>query len=95
MVAIFGFLYFSFLTLRVCFTNSQHWNEQSFLVACKQMHSVPVWALPQHAHLVTGCVLFLIWLSASNHAAGPKDTPIELVLEKTYDDKAGIGMPDL
>ncbi|XP_062198245.1 uncharacterized protein LOC133900962 [Phragmites australis] len=26
---------------------------------------------------------------------GPKDTPIELVLEKTYDDKAGIGMPDL
>ncbi|XP_066357796.1 uncharacterized protein [Miscanthus floridulus] len=28
-------------------------------------------------------------------SAGPKDTPIELVLEKTYDDKAGIGMPDL
>jgi len=26
---------------------------------------------------------------------GPKDTPIELVLEKTYDEKAGIGMPDL
>ncbi|KAF0890109.1 hypothetical protein E2562_037677 [Oryza meyeriana var. granulata] len=26
---------------------------------------------------------------------GPKDTPIELVLEKTYDAKAGIGMPDL
>ncbi|KAJ1274106.1 hypothetical protein BS78_05G037200 [Paspalum vaginatum] len=28
-------------------------------------------------------------------SAGPKDTPIELVLEKTYDEKAGIGMPDL
>ncbi|OAY65851.1 uncharacterized protein LOC109720701 [Ananas comosus] len=26
---------------------------------------------------------------------GPKDTPMELVLEKTYDAKAGIGMPDL
>ncbi|KAG6492779.1 hypothetical protein ZIOFF_047744 [Zingiber officinale] len=26
---------------------------------------------------------------------GPKDTPVELVLEKTYDAKAGIGMPDL
>ncbi|KAM3312206.1 hypothetical protein ACQJBY_032281 [Aegilops geniculata] len=26
---------------------------------------------------------------------GPKDTPIEHVLEKTYDAKAGIGMPDL
>ncbi|XP_042400946.1 50S ribosomal protein L24-like [Zingiber officinale] len=25
---------------------------------------------------------------------GPKDTPVELVLEKTYDAKAGIGMPD-
>jgi large subunit ribosomal protein L24 len=29
------------------------------------------------------------------HAAGPKDTPIELAQEKTYDEKAGIGMPDL
>ncbi|CAO2147557.1 unnamed protein product, partial [Urochloa humidicola] len=28
-------------------------------------------------------------------SSGPKDTPIELVLEKTYDEKAGIGMPDL
>ncbi|KAG1355142.1 50S ribosomal protein L24 [Cocos nucifera] len=27
--------------------------------------------------------------------SGPKDTPIDLVLEKTYDVKAGIGMPDL
>nr|CBX25256.1 hypothetical_protein [Oryza brachyantha] len=26
---------------------------------------------------------------------GPKDTPIDLVLEKTYDAKTGIGMPDL
>ncbi|KAG8089100.1 hypothetical protein GUJ93_ZPchr0011g27521 [Zizania palustris] len=26
---------------------------------------------------------------------GPKDTPIELALEKTYDANAGIGMPDL
>ncbi|XP_020587777.1 uncharacterized protein LOC110029693 isoform X2 [Phalaenopsis equestris] len=26
---------------------------------------------------------------------GPKDTPIDVVLEKTYDAKAGIGMPDL
>lgn len=26
---------------------------------------------------------------------GPKDTPMDLVLEKTYDDKAGKGMPDL
>uniref|UniRef100_A0A0D9XWP9 KOW domain-containing protein n=1 Tax=Leersia perrieri TaxID=77586 RepID=A0A0D9XWP9_9ORYZ len=30
-----------------------------------------------------------------NASAGPKDTPIELALEKTYDAKAGIGMPDL
>ncbi|PWA41539.1 ribosomal protein L24 [Artemisia annua] len=27
--------------------------------------------------------------------AGPKDTPIELVHEKTYDGKTGKGMPDL
>ncbi|KAL9248504.1 Large ribosomal subunit protein uL24-like protein [Drosera capensis] len=27
--------------------------------------------------------------------AGPKDTPMELVLEKTYDSKTGKGMPDL
>lgn len=33
--------------------------------------------------------LFLIF------AAGPKDTPMELVLEKTYDPKTGMGMPDL
>lgn len=26
---------------------------------------------------------------------GPKDTPIDVVLEKTYDAKAGIGMPEL
>ncbi|CAL9193239.1 unnamed protein product [Musa hybrid cultivar] len=26
---------------------------------------------------------------------GPKDTPINLVLDKTYDAKTGIGMPDL
>ena len=38
---------------------------------------------------------FLVWLFPFNNAAGPKDTPIELVLEKTFDEKAGIGMPDL
>ncbi|XWS46852.1 hypothetical protein CRYUN_Cryun14cG0103700 [Craigia yunnanensis] len=27
--------------------------------------------------------------------AGPKDTPMDLVLEKTYDSKTGKGMPDL
>ncbi|CAK9171769.1 unnamed protein product, partial [Ilex paraguariensis] len=27
--------------------------------------------------------------------AGPKDTPMDLVLEKTYDAKSGQGMPDL
>ncbi|KAL4377902.1 hypothetical protein GQ457_02G003340 [Hibiscus cannabinus] len=27
--------------------------------------------------------------------AGPKDTPMDLVLEKTYDPKSGKGMPDL
>ncbi|XP_030494404.1 uncharacterized protein LOC115710196 isoform X2 [Cannabis sativa] len=27
--------------------------------------------------------------------AGPKDTPIDVVLEKTYDAKRGVGMPDL
>lgn len=32
---------------------------------------------------------------ASRFAVGPKDTPIDLVLEKTYDAKTGIGMPDL
>ncbi|KAK8958238.1 hypothetical protein KSP40_PGU019707 [Platanthera guangdongensis] len=26
---------------------------------------------------------------------GPKDTPLEVVLEKTYDARTGIGMPDL
>ncbi|XP_073055532.1 uncharacterized protein [Primulina eburnea] len=26
---------------------------------------------------------------------GPKDTPMDLVLEKTYDAKSGVGMPDL
>ncbi|KAL0302536.1 UNVERIFIED_CONTAM: 50S ribosomal protein L24 [Sesamum angustifolium] len=26
---------------------------------------------------------------------GPKDTPMEFVLEKTYDAKTGMGMPDL
>lgn len=28
-------------------------------------------------------------------AAGPKDTPMDFVLEKTYDKKTGMGMPDL
>lgn len=28
-------------------------------------------------------------------AVGPKDTPMDLVLEKTYDAKTGMGMPDL
>ncbi|PPE01333.1 hypothetical protein GOBAR_DD01659 [Gossypium barbadense] len=27
--------------------------------------------------------------------AGPKDTPMDLVLQKTYDPKTGVGMPDL
>ncbi|CAL1383006.1 unnamed protein product [Linum trigynum] len=27
--------------------------------------------------------------------AGPKDTPMDVVLEKTYDSKTGKGMPDL
>ncbi|KAH7529294.1 hypothetical protein FEM48_Zijuj05G0169300 [Ziziphus jujuba var. spinosa] len=27
--------------------------------------------------------------------AGPKDTPMDVVLEKTYDAKTGMGMPDL
>ncbi|KAK6937560.1 Ribosomal protein L24 [Dillenia turbinata] len=27
--------------------------------------------------------------------AGPKDTPMDLVLEKTYDAKLGVGMPEL
>jgi hypothetical protein len=67
-----------------------------FLVGCKQMHPAPVRALPWlQVHFVTGFVLFLISVSSSNRAAGPKDTLIELVLERSYDDKAGIGMPDL
>lgn len=33
------------------------------------------------------CYLFL--------AVGPKDTPMDLVLEKTYDAKTGRGMPEL
>ncbi|WCJ31888.1 50S ribosomal protein L24 [Euphorbia peplus] len=28
-------------------------------------------------------------------AAGPKDTPMDLVLERTYDEKTGRGMPEL
>lgn len=28
-------------------------------------------------------------------AAGPKDTPMEVVMERTYDPKTGKGMPDL
>lgn len=34
-------------------------------------------------------------LSFPWYSAGPKDTPMELVFEKTYDAKTGKGMPDL
>ncbi|KAJ0111715.1 hypothetical protein Patl1_03331 [Pistacia atlantica] len=37
-----------------------------------------------------GLFLFPLFL-----AAGPKDTPMDLVLDKTYDAKTGKGMPDL
>jgi hypothetical protein len=46
-----------------------------------------------HVHLVPGCVLFSLSLFPSNHAAGPKDTPVELVLEKTYNEEAGDVLP--
>jgi hypothetical protein len=42
---------------------------------------------------VSGCVLFSLSLFPSNHAAGPKDTPVELVLEKTYNEEAGDVLP--
>jgi histidinol phosphatase-like enzyme len=51
-------------------------------------------ACSNHAELVRR-------LACSSHAelvcpcAVPKDTLIELMLERSYDDKAGIGMPDL
>ncbi|KAH9729778.1 KOW domain-containing protein [Citrus sinensis] len=34
-------------------------------------------------------------VSAVNCRAGPKDTPVDLVMKKTYDAKSGKGMPDL
>jgi hypothetical protein len=48
-----------------------------------------------HLHFLSECIPFFVWLFPFNHTAGPKDTPIELVQEKTYDEKAGVGMPDL
>ncbi|KAL5223586.1 hypothetical protein ABZP36_010225 [Zizania latifolia] len=39
--------------------------------------------------------MFQMFKYLTQSLAGPKDTPIELALEKTYDAKAGIGMPDL
>ena len=40
--------------------------------------------------------LFLLnYSTVSPLAAGPKDTPMEFVLEKTYDAKTGKGMPQL
>ncbi|BAF29119.2 Os12g0135900 [Oryza sativa Japonica Group] len=50
-----------------------------------------------HTTLATGNHVRLdtsIW-KMELKSAGPKDTRIEHVLEKTYDAKAGIGMPDL
>ncbi|GMN30006.1 hypothetical protein TIFTF001_002651 [Ficus carica] len=36
-----------------------------------------------------------IWTKPRPTVAGPKDTPMDVVLEKTYDAKTGLGMPDL
>ncbi|GMP53318.1 hypothetical protein CsSME_00018806 [Camellia sinensis var. sinensis] len=33
-------------------------------------------------------------VEGKNQVIGPKDTPMDLVLEKTYDAKTGKGMPD-
>lgn len=41
------------------------------------------------------CLLCHLDLFVSFFAAGPRDTPMDLVLEKTYDAKTGKGMPDL
>lgn len=45
------------------------------------------------------CLLAYCWVSYpvcySFLTVGPKDTPMDLVLEKTYDAKAGRGMPEL
>lgn len=41
------------------------------------------------------CLLSDIHYSGLIFAAGPKDTPMDLVMEKTYDVKTGKGMPDL
>lgn len=37
-------------------------------------------------------LLCMFWFPC---AAGPKDTPMEVVMERTYDPKTGKGMPDL
>ncbi|KAG9139986.1 hypothetical protein Leryth_010510 [Lithospermum erythrorhizon] len=34
-------------------------------------------------------------LQSTQNKAGPKDTPMDVVMEKTYDSKTGLGMPDL
>lgn len=39
----------------------------------------------------SACNLFRLFCVA----AGPKDTPMDLVLQKTYNAKTGVGMPDL
>jgi hypothetical protein len=39
--------------------------------------------------------MFFVWLFPCNHTVGPKDTAIELVHEKIYNEKADVGMPDL
>lgn len=55
--------------------------------------------IPQNCLLHLYCIrqyeIFLLIRLWTLVAAGPKDTPLDVVLEKTYDAKTGIGMPDL
>lgn len=46
-------------------------------------------------HLVIAIILPITFSILFVLAAGAKDTPLDHVLEKTYDAKTGRGMPDL
>lgn len=40
-------------------------------------------------------IISFLWMILFLFAAGPKDTPMDVVMERTYDPKTGKGMPDL
>ncbi|GAA0138925.1 ribosomal protein [Lithospermum erythrorhizon] len=56
--------------------------------------------LRTHIYFFSGSIIprpeiLKIRTTARPTVAGPKDTPMDVVMEKTYDSKTGLGMPDL